>query len=43
VSGATIAGKAAWLDDPDLQRLLEALSTDGEQARIAGAPCETFC
>lgn len=36
MSGATIAGKAAWLDDPDLQRLLEALSTDGEQARIAG-------
>jgi len=32
---ASIAG-AAWLADPDLQRLLAALSADGEEARIAG-------
>ena len=33
---ATIAGKAPWLDDPDLQRLLALLSADGETARVAG-------
>jgi len=36
VSGATIAGRAAWLGDRDLQRLLQALAANGEQARIAG-------
>jgi poly(A) polymerase len=36
VSGVTIAGKAPWLHDADLQALLKALSTDGEEARIAG-------
>jgi len=36
VSGATIAGKAPWLDDADLQTLLKVLSANGEQARIAG-------
>jgi poly(A) polymerase len=35
VSG-TIAGRAAWLNDPDLQRLLAALAGGGELARIAG-------
>ena len=33
---ATIAGKAPWLDDPELQRLLAVLSAGGETARIAG-------
>ncbi|MCX8568687.1 CCA tRNA nucleotidyltransferase [Aminobacter sp. MET-1] len=32
----SIAGKAPWLDEPDLQTLLAALNADGEQARIAG-------
>ena len=36
MSGATIAGKAPWLDDADLQTLLKVLSANGEQARIAG-------
>jgi len=36
VSGpASIAG-AAWLGDPDLQKLLSALGAAGEEARIAG-------
>ena len=35
MSGASIAG-ADWLMDADLQRLLAALNTDGEEARIAG-------
>ena len=34
--GATIAGRAAWLADRDLQRLLAALSEGDEKARIAG-------
>ena len=34
--GATISGRAPWLDDPDLQRLLAVLSEGGEEARIAG-------
>ena len=32
----SIAGKAPWLDEPDLQTLLSVLNADGEQARIAG-------
>jgi tRNA nucleotidyltransferase/poly(A) polymerase len=36
VSAATIAGRVDWLADADLQRLLSALSEDGEKARIAG-------
>ncbi len=36
MSGETIAGRADWLLRPELQRLLGALSADGEQARIAG-------
>ncbi|MGD9914324.1 MAG: CCA tRNA nucleotidyltransferase, partial [Rhizobiaceae bacterium] len=32
----SIAGRAPWLADTDLQRLLAALSTHGEEARIAG-------
>ncbi len=32
----TIAGRAAWLSNPDLQRLLAALAAGGEEARIAG-------
>src|SRR6185437_7098352 len=32
----SIAGKAPWLGDADLQKLLEALNADGQQARIAG-------
>jgi poly(A) polymerase len=35
VSGASVAG-AEWLQDAELQRLLAALNTDGEEARIAG-------
>lgn len=34
--GAMIAGRAPWLNDPDLQRLLAVLSEGGEEARIAG-------
>jgi poly(A) polymerase len=33
---ASIAGRAKWLADKDLQRLLSVLSADGEEARIAG-------
>ena len=36
MTGITIAGRAAWLGDAGLQRLLSVLSQDGEQARIAG-------
>lgn len=36
MSGQTIAGKADWLANDDLQRLLAALSQDGEESRIAG-------
>lgn len=36
MSAATIAGRVDWLADADLQRLLSALSEDGEKARIAG-------
>ena len=36
MSGQTIAGKADWLQNEDLQRLLAALSQDGDEARIAG-------
>lgn len=36
MSQVTIAGKADWLEDENLQRLLTALSQDGEEARIAG-------
>ena len=32
----TLAGRAKWLDEADLQRLLAALRVDGEEARIAG-------
>lgn len=32
----SIAGRAAWLKDGDLQRLLAALSEGGEKARVAG-------
>lgn len=35
MSGASVAG-AEWLKDAGLQRLLAALNTDGEAARIAG-------
>ncbi len=33
---ASIAGRAGWLSDPDLQKLLSVLGADGEEARIAG-------
>ncbi|MEI5681012.1 MULTISPECIES: CCA tRNA nucleotidyltransferase [unclassified Mesorhizobium] len=33
---ASIADRAKWLGDKDIQRLLAALSADGEEARIAG-------
>jgi tRNA nucleotidyltransferase/poly(A) polymerase len=33
---ATLAGRAQWLSDRNLQRLLAALSEGGEEARIAG-------
>ena len=36
MSGVTIAGRAPWLDEPTLQKLLAALSAGGEEARIAG-------
>jgi poly(A) polymerase len=36
VSAASIAGRAAWLTDSHLQKLLAALSVDGDEARIAG-------
>ena len=36
MSAASIAGRAAWLSDPHLQKLLAALSVDGDEARIAG-------
>lgn len=36
MSGPSIADEAAWLRDDGLQRLLAALSRDGEEARIAG-------
>jgi len=36
VSGATIAGRAPWLNEPDLQTLLKVLSANGDEARIAG-------
>ncbi|WP_047145757.1 CCA tRNA nucleotidyltransferase [Aquamicrobium sp. LC103] len=36
MSAVSIAGKADWLGDEALQRLLAALSADGEEARIAG-------
>jgi len=32
----SIAGRAPWLDEPELQALLAALRADGEEARIAG-------
>ncbi|MFD9898127.1 CCA tRNA nucleotidyltransferase [Mesorhizobium sp. NPDC059025] len=36
MSQVSIAGKADWLKDKHLKRLLEALSGDGEEARVAG-------
>lgn len=36
MSAVSIADKADWLKDKHLRRLLEALSSDGEDARIAG-------
>ncbi|WP_157017003.1 CCA tRNA nucleotidyltransferase [Mesorhizobium xinjiangense] len=36
MSAISIAERADWLARPDLQKLLAALSTDGEEARIAG-------
>ncbi|TKB24366.1 MAG: CCA tRNA nucleotidyltransferase, partial [Mesorhizobium sp.] len=32
----SIAGKAGWLGEPHLQRLLAALTDGGEEARVAG-------
>ena len=32
----SLAGKAAWLEEPGLQSLMAALCADGEEARIAG-------
>ena len=32
----SIAGRADWLQNPDLQRLLAALSADGDEAMVAG-------
>lgn len=34
--GVSLAGRAEWLGDKHLQRLLAALADDGEEARIAG-------
>lgn len=36
MSGVSIAARAEWLADVNLQRLLAALSADGEEARVAG-------
>ena len=36
MSGISIAAQAEWLADAGLQRVLKALSADGEEARIAG-------
>lgn len=36
MSGPSIADSADWLRDKSLQRLLAALSQDGEEARVAG-------
>lgn len=36
MSAVSLAGRAAWLGDEDLQRLLAVLSRDGEEARLAG-------
>ena len=36
MTGATLAGRAAWLSEPHLQKLLACLSEGGEEARIAG-------
>lgn len=36
MSASSIAGRADWLKDAGLQKLLAALSADGEEARIAG-------
>lgn len=36
MSGVSIAARAEWLADINLQRLLAALSADGEEARVAG-------
>ena len=36
MSQVSIADKADWLNDKHLKRLLEALSSDGEEARVAG-------
>ena len=33
---ASLAGRASWLDDKHLQKLLAVLSANGEQARVAG-------
>ena len=35
-AGVTLLGKADWLDDKHLQRLLVALKEGGEEARVAG-------
>lgn len=36
MSGTTLAGRADWLADKNLQRVLAVLSAGGEEARIAG-------
>jgi poly(A) polymerase len=36
MKAATLAGRADWLSDRNLQRLLAALGENGEEARIAG-------
>ena len=32
----SLAGRASWLENPHLQKLLAVLSANGEQARVAG-------
>ncbi|MCO5146011.1 MAG: CCA tRNA nucleotidyltransferase [Aquamicrobium sp.] len=36
MSAVSLVGRAEWLDNSDLQRLLHVLCEDGEEARIAG-------
>lgn len=35
-AGATLKGRAPWLEEPQLQKLLAALGSGGEEARVVG-------
>ena len=36
MSGVSLEGRAPWLEEPGLQKLLQVLAEDGEDARVAG-------